>query len=205
MPKPHDDADEGTHDRILRVAAEIFARKGYHGTGVAEIGDAAGIKRGALYYHIGSKEELLYDLSKQHIDEALARGRAVVERELDPVGKLRALAIEHVQTLAARRAEVTVVTREWHALTGERSRKFRKLRNEYENLFQGVLEEGVEQGVFRSADKVTLFGIMGVLNWTYVWFDGEHGELTAEVVAERLTEMIVYGELLREEPAIARS
>jgi TetR/AcrR family transcriptional regulator, cholesterol catabolism regulator len=196
MPRRQDLSGETTQDRILRVAAEVFARKGYHGTGVAELGEAAGLKRGALYYHIGSKEDLLYNLSKRHVEEALERGKAVVESDLHPVDKLRALAREHVQTIAARRDEVTVVLREMHALTGKRARQLAKLRDEHQSLFAQVLQEGVDQGVFRSADHVTVLGVLGMFNWTYVWFDPEKGPLSPEQVADKLTDLAVYGELL---------
>lgn len=196
MAKRQDDTGESTSDRILRVAAEVFARKGYHGTGVAELGEAAGLKRGALYYHIGSKEDLLFNLSKRHVEEALERGRVVVDSDLHPVDKLRALAREHVQTIAARRDEVIVVLREQHALTGKRSRQLLKLRDEHQGLFARVLQEGVDQGVFRNADHVTVLGVLGILNWTYVWFDAAKGPLSPEQVADRLTDIVVYGELL---------
>jgi AcrR family transcriptional regulator len=195
MRRQRGDSDESTHERILRVAAEVFARKGYHGTGVAELGEAAGIKRGALYYHIGSKEDLLYDLSKRHVEEALARGQAVVATDLHPVEKLRALAREHVRTIAARRHEVIVVMREMHALTGKRATQLQKLRDDYQDLFAQVLQEGVDQGVFRSADSVTVLGVLGMFNWTYVWLDEERGPLSAEKIADRLTDIVVYGEL----------
>jgi AcrR family transcriptional regulator len=197
MPRQQDPTGESTQERILRVAAEVFARKGYHGTGVAELGDAAGLKRGALYYHIGSKEDLLYNLSKRHVEEALVRGRTVVDSDLHPVDKLRALAREHVQTIAARRDEVTVVMREMHALTGKRARQLTKLRDEYQNLFARVLQEGVDQGVFRNADHVTVLGVLGMFNWTHVWLDMDQGPLTPEEVADRLTDIVVYGELRR--------
>ena len=145
--------EETTGERILRVAAEKFAEKGYHGTGVAELGDAAGIKRGALYYHIGSKEDLLFRLSRRHVEEALARGRAVMADAVGAVAKFRLLVREHLRTLAERRSEVIVVMHEMHALTGERAVQLKDLRSEYEELFATVLREGVEEGVFRSADR----------------------------------------------------
>lgn len=197
MPRQQDPTGESTNERILRVAAEVFARKGYHGTGVAELGEAAGLKRGALYYHIGSKEDLLYNLSKRHVEEALSRGKTVVESDLHPIEKLRALAREHVQTIAARRDEVTVVMREMHALTGKRARQLTKLRDDYQKLFAQVLQEGVEQGVFRNADHVTVLGVLGMFNWTHVWLDVEQGPLSPEEVADRLTDIVVYGELVR--------
>ena len=195
MPTQRRAPRETTHDRILRVAAEVFAEKGYHGAGVAELGERAGIKRGALYYHIGSKEDLLFDLSKRHVEEALERGRAAVESTDDVVEKFRALAREHLRTLAARRPEVIVAEREMHALTGIRARKLKKLRHEYQELFEAVFAEGVEQGVFRTAEPLEVMGILGMLNYTYIWLDPK-GAVPVDEVADRLTDVILGGQLV---------
>jgi AcrR family transcriptional regulator len=195
MPTQRRAPRETTHDRILRVAAEVFAEKGYHGAGVAELGERAGIKRGALYYHIGSKEDLLFDLSKRHVEEALERGRAAVESTDDVVEKFRALAREHLRTLAARRPEVIVAEREMHALTGIRARKLKKLRHEYQELFEAVFAAGVEQGVFRTAEPLEVMGILGMLNYTYIWLDPK-GAVPVDEVADRLTDVILGGQLV---------
>jgi TetR/AcrR family transcriptional regulator, cholesterol catabolism regulator len=190
-------SEESTRDRILRVAAEIFALKGYHGASVADIGDAADIQRGTLYYHIGSKEQLLYDLSKRHVVEAFERCKEVVESDLDPVEKLRQLARAHLEALVARRAEVTVVMREMHVLTGKRAGQLRKLRAAHQDLFRQVLDEGVATGVFRAADSVTVLGLLGMYNWTYVWFDPVHGSMNIEKIADQLTDIFINGLLNR--------
>ena len=183
---------ESTPDRILRVAAEKFAQKGYHATGVAELGDAAGIKRGALYYHIGSKEDLLYQLSRRHVEEALTRGQAVVADADGAVEKFRLLVREHLRTLAARRDEVIVVMHEMYALTGDRAKEFNKLRSQYEQLFASVLREGVREGVFRSAERIEVLGVLSLLNYTYVWLD-PNGPISVDEIAERLTNLILFG------------
>ena len=48
-----------TRERLLRAAADVFARRGYDGTRVADIAVAADVSSGALYAHFGSKAELL--------------------------------------------------------------------------------------------------------------------------------------------------
>lgn len=184
--------EETTGDRILRVAAEKFAEKGYHGTGVAELGDAAGIKRGALYYHIGSKEDLLFRLSRRHVEEALVGGRAAIADAVGAVEKFRLLVREHLRTLAERRSEVIVVMHEMHALTGERAVQLKQLRSEYEELFATVLREGVEEGVFRSADRIEVFGVLSMLNYTYVWLD-PNGPFSVPEIADRLADLILHG------------
>jgi AcrR family transcriptional regulator len=186
---------EPTRDRILRIAAEVFATKGYHGTGVAELGEATGLQRGALYYHIKSKEDLLFDLSKRHVEEALERGRPVVESDLPPVEKFRELAREHLDVITSRQAEVTVVLREMHSLNGDRAKKLKKLRADYEALFAAVLREGAEAGVFPEPDVLTTHAILGMYNSAHAWFSPRSG-LTARQLADRLSDVVLEGLLI---------
>jgi AcrR family transcriptional regulator len=48
-----------TSSRILTKAMKIFLEKGYHGTSIDDITQAAGVTKGALYWHFKSKEDLL--------------------------------------------------------------------------------------------------------------------------------------------------
>ena len=80
---------------MLRVAAQLFAEKGYHGTGVAEIGEMAGLQRGALYYHIGSKEDLLLVLLRRHVEESLeGEERIAGEKLAADLGPRKAVLLE---------------------------------------------------------------------------------------------------------------
>lgn len=49
----------GTKTRILAIAAELFAKQGYTGTSIADIAQRLGMTPAALYYHFGSKMEVL--------------------------------------------------------------------------------------------------------------------------------------------------
>ncbi|WP_169988887.1 MULTISPECIES: TetR/AcrR family transcriptional regulator [unclassified Microbispora] len=61
-----------TRERLLRAAADVFARRGYEGTRVADIAAAAGVSNGALYAHFGSKAELLVAALRTHGPRLLA-------------------------------------------------------------------------------------------------------------------------------------
>ncbi|MER6174269.1 helix-turn-helix domain-containing protein [Streptosporangium sp. NPDC001681] len=61
-----------TRERLLDAAAEVFARRGYDGTRVADIAAAAGVSNGALYTHFGSKAELLVTALRAHGPQLLA-------------------------------------------------------------------------------------------------------------------------------------
>ena len=44
-------------DLILSKGAQVMTRRGYHGTGVQEIVQAAGIPKGSFYHYFASKED----------------------------------------------------------------------------------------------------------------------------------------------------
>ena len=48
-----------TEERILNQSMRIFLKRGYHGTSIDDITQAAGLTKGALYWHFHSKEDLL--------------------------------------------------------------------------------------------------------------------------------------------------
>jgi AcrR family transcriptional regulator len=67
-PDPGDDAEEGatarasrkeaTQARILRASMELFARRGFEATSITAIAAHAGVSRGAVFWHFGSKAAL---------------------------------------------------------------------------------------------------------------------------------------------------
>jgi AcrR family transcriptional regulator/ferredoxin len=61
-----------TRERLLSAAAEVFARRGYDGTRVADIAAAAGVSNGAMYAHFTSKAELLVAALRRHGRRLLA-------------------------------------------------------------------------------------------------------------------------------------
>jgi AcrR family transcriptional regulator len=182
-----------THrERILQVAAELFATNGYHGTGVAELGDAVGIGRGALYHHIGSKEQLLYDICSRHVEELIVHGERLAPLGLAPEEKLRALARIQVRAIVDRLPEVTVFFREMHALTGERRERLIAIRRHFEDIWRQIIEQGAADGVFRSADWLTVKGVLNLYNYSYVWIDPQ-GSSSAEQIADGLSEIALHG------------
>lgn len=65
MPRPTTD----TREAARRVAAELFATRGYEQTSLSEIAGRLGISKAALYYHFKSKSDLLRSLVEPFLDE----------------------------------------------------------------------------------------------------------------------------------------
>ena len=56
---------EGTRERILDAALNIFSRKGYHDTRLDEIVDESETSKGSIYFHFPNKERLFFALVDQ--------------------------------------------------------------------------------------------------------------------------------------------
>lgn len=85
-------SDEGSTRRrqILDIAAQLFARKGYRGTSMRDIGEQAGVLGGSLYHHIKSKDALFVELHNAALDGAAHRIEEAICGQCDPWAKLEA-------------------------------------------------------------------------------------------------------------------
>jgi len=161
--------DTKQSERIRQVAACLFAEKGYNGVGVAEIGEATGLGRGALYHHIASKEELLFDISSKYIAELIEAGWKISASIPDPIERIRALSRHLMGVIATHLSEITVCFREVHALTGERHKIVSKLHADYEGIWRDAISAGVVRGDFRSVDRIAIKGLLGMYFYSFLW------------------------------------
>ena len=186
------DKYDANRDRVLQVAAELFAKSGYHGTGVAEIGEAAGLGRGALYHYIGSKEAILYEISSRQLAQMNTVADELALSEADPEKRLRGLARALMRNIAEHRAEWTVFFREYHALTDERRDRIIAERERYESHWRNALEQGIRDGQFRALPRLMVKGLLGMFNYSYLWITPAGAE-TPEEIADEFLDAVVTG------------
>ena len=183
---------ELNRERVVAVAADLFARHGYHGTGIAELAKAVGLGRGALYHYIGSKEALLYAISRTQVDRMNAQAEAVLRAGLPPEELLREMARGLLRNIADHRSEWAVFFRDYSALSGERRDHVIAARERYEGYWRQALDRGVEAGVLRPTPALLVKGILGMLNYTYLWFEPD-GALTPEELADEYVDTLLRG------------
>ncbi|GAD86438.1 TetR/AcrR family transcriptional regulator [Nocardia asteroides NBRC 15531] len=187
--------DRGAADtaaRIRAAALELFAERGFHATGVAEIGARADVQRGALYYHIGSKEELLWEILGEYTRLLLADAERIVGAGADPVATLRLLVRSHVELIVTHRRAVAVHLRDADALTGARAAELQQLRDRLQQLWQEVIDAGYAAGRLRTADHIVTNGLLGMLNSLGFWYR-ERGAHSPAEIADILTDTVLSG------------
>ena len=77
---------EGTKERILRIALELFAQNGYLGTSMNDIAGRLGFTKAALYKHYTSKQEILDRIVERMNEMDYARAEVYEMPETEPDG-----------------------------------------------------------------------------------------------------------------------
>lgn len=183
-----DRKDDGSQRaRIVREAARLFAERGYHAVGMTELQNAVQLGRGALYHHIRSKDDLLYDIAREYITDLNEFADAAAD-EIDPRERVRILGRHLISMIASHQAELTVCFREVQSLTDVRRAEVMALHTRYERVWKNAFIAGAEQGLFRPYDPVVLKGVLGMYFYSYLWIRPD-GALSVELISERFNEM----------------
>jgi TetR/AcrR family transcriptional regulator, cholesterol catabolism regulator len=178
---------------IIDTSAPVFARRGYHATGIMELCAANDLGKGALYHYIGSKEELLAAIHDRVMDEVMLGAARVAEAGGSPSQQLAMLGDELLDVIHRYPDHVWVFLHEFPALTGDRAAQFRERRREYERRVEAVLRAGVDSGEFRDVDPwLTALAWLGMHNYTYLWLK-PGGTLTARDVAKPFADIFIGG------------
>ena len=180
-----------TQKTIELVASELFARKGFGATSLDHIAEALGATKGALYYHVRNKEEILRLIYLTVLTASEEPLRRIVEADLPPLEKLRR-AVEHQTAIAADRSPaMTVFYREQHYLTGPFAREIILRKKAYERYFEKIIEEGQASGVFQPSidPKIATYGLLGMCNWLSQWYRPE-GQYSPQQVAAMFVHMV---------------
>jgi AcrR family transcriptional regulator len=184
---------EARRAAIIDTSARVFARNGYHATGITELCLANDLGKGALYHYIGSKEELLAAIHDRVMDEVMLGADRVAQAGGWPPAQLAMLGDELLDVIHRYPDHVWVFLHEFPALTGARAAQFRERRARYEQRVEAVLQAGVDSGDFRDLDPwLTARAWLGMHNYTYLWLKAG-GRLTARDVAKPFAEIFMRG------------
>ena len=157
-------------DELTRTAARLFAEKGYHGTSIGDLADAMGVQKGSLYAHIDSKQDLLYEATREGA-QAFHAALDAVPDDVPATDRIRLALRGHLRVVAEQLDVATVFTREWRYLEGERALEFLSERRRYEERIRQLFREGRETGDLRTDldDGAAALLVLSAANWAYTW------------------------------------
>jgi AcrR family transcriptional regulator len=183
-----------TQEDVLREAAELFCRNGYHKTRMQDIAARFGVTHAALYYHFKSKRQILEQINVAAVSSTLQSARAVAALDIPAADRLRRLLYDHVLWVAQNAAQAAAVFDFDGDLSQETLAKVRRMRREFTRIVTSIYEEGVASGVLAPADaRLASAILLGAGNWVYRWYDGSRGPLTPEALATSCVELLEKG------------
>lgn len=177
---------------IIKSAAHVFGRKGFHATTLEEIAADLKVTKASLYYYFSTKEELLFEVHLLSMEDVLGRIERVRALHASPVDQLQAAISEHLRVLAGDYEGAFLLQQEYDLPDAYRQQIVR-LRDRYEQTLLDIVQDGVRQRLFRVKDaRVTVRMMLGSINWFLRWYRAG-GRLTVEEIAEAYVDSIFYG------------
>ena len=178
--KTPEELDDGNRRReLLRSAARLFRRKGFHATSTRDIAAAAGMQSGSPFYHFESKGALLFAVMEEGMRSAIARqARAVGQagERANPAQRLRVLVRNHFDVLLGPGSDfIPVMLYEARSLSPRERRAITDLQSDYEAVWTPVLEALHASGKLKGDVKLARLLIFGALNWSAQWYDRRKG------------------------------
>ena len=157
---------EARREQILREAAVLFARRGFHGVSMHDVGAACGISGPALYRHFPSKDALLAAMLVGISGSLLEEGRARSETAQDDPGTtLRSLIGWHIDFALEHQALIVVQDRDWDALPEDAREEVRRLQTSYVALWTDAVVR-VHPDLEPRAAEAAVHAVFGMLNST---------------------------------------
>jgi TetR/AcrR family transcriptional regulator len=165
-PKKHIDVSDQIKAHLLKNAANIFNIKGYEGTTVREIVDAAGVSKPVLYYYFGNKEGIFLELFRVPFEQL----KVLINNSEVGHGKVSEKLLHLIDQIFVLFCENIVVARLMHSMwygpaKGAPFFDFDTYHISIIHALQKMVKKGVEHGEW-CADNIddVVWAILGSLS-----------------------------------------
>jgi AcrR family transcriptional regulator len=187
-----------TMEAIRKAGLHLIFEHGYEAMSLRQLAAEVGIQSGSLYNHIATKQELLFSLVQDHLNELLRQLALALKGKDGPVEQLRAFVAFHVLYHVTKKREVFIANSELRSLDPKNYAAIVTLRGAYEQRLAEILADGVEQGAFEIADvQVATFAILALLTGVCTWYR-PGGRLTREAIVAAHEKLVLSGVVVKD-------
>ena len=188
--------------KMLDKARRLFWKKGYNSTSMRDIAQAYGCKPANIYNFFSNKEEILYEVLLEEMEQILNPIKYLEEDDdTSPIEQLRLIIASHLKiTLSFRRSAKLLFDIALDNLSTAKRKKIVDLRDTYDRIIRRVIRRGKDIGCFSGVDeKMAGLMIASMITRTRIWFHPKKGVSVAEL-ADFIFEFALNG-LRVEKPA----
>jgi len=204
MPRVRADDYDDKKSRILDAAAKLFAKQGYTGSRMDEIGSACGVSKSMLYHYFKKKEDVLADILQEHVSLLIESIGAHVRGGLkgNEFEYFRRFTEIYLNPSVTSRASHVVAMHDVRYLTPKQRKKQVKLERQLLGLIEAILQE-MKPGQSRTDYRISAFLLVGMLNWVELWYD-ESGQLSPAKFYEKIARLFLTG-FLAPDPGVVNT
>ena len=178
---------------IHRTIARLFARKGYHATSMRAIAQELDMQPASLYHYFSGKEEMLFVLMNESMDEALEKLKAVCETDSTLERKLKEMLGFYARFFAGEQERETLLVNEIDSLGEEYRKILIEKERRYVHLIRSIFEELAEAGLSKEIDStIATFAFFGMVHYTIRWYNKE-GSVDVSTLADNFVEIFTRG------------
>ena len=143
-----------THEKILAAALDLFVSRGFEGTTVDAIAEAAGVTKGAIYFHFETKDDVLLALLDQ-VERNFVDPMDRRVRRAGPSGREKFVAFAHQQSeLGIGRTKLAILAIKTSSDFAEADARFatriRQIYRRFYDIVEDIIALGKAQGEFRA-------------------------------------------------------
>jgi TetR/AcrR family transcriptional regulator len=155
---------------ILKAAARLFASHGFDRASMSEIALACGVSKALLYHYYASKDQLLFDIIRAHLDDLVAAIEAV-PAAMPPRERLAAMISALLEEYRHADEEHQIQISDMKRLPPEMKAELVERERVLVRQFSGALA-ALEPRLAGRRDLLTplTMNLFGMMNWKFMWF-----------------------------------
>lgn len=183
--------DLSRDEEILKIAVGVVWRKGFAGTKLSDIAEAAGIVKGSLYHYFDSKEEI-YERLVRNV-RVLFEMDAAQDSQGTGLERMEVFLREQLAVILAHPMEIALLTRDLVRMRGPTGDWAREGPKKQYALLRKLLLQGQKEGSVRVTDPdMAASMILGVLAHVPNWYRPAEQTDTAALIDE-IVEFVLVG------------
>lgn len=191
--KPSSRAKVRHEQRRLSLVEAVEAEldeTGLEGATLERVGQRVGLSKGALYYYIDSRDDLLTLVLEDVLQQQRDMGERVAGESATPLARLRAFAHGHVSVIVNRPAGRMIVG---HLELLASHQKSTRLLQQQDLYVRGIIKQAVDSHELKQITPVIASAVLfGALNTVPRTFD-PNGRLSLEEVVDAVLDMLLTG------------
>lgn len=180
-------------EEVIREAAALFDRRGYHLASMEDIAEAVGVRKPTLYHYFNSKDEILFWIHEEFIDQLIERQERRATQSLPAEQLVLEVMSDILELMETHRGHVRVFFEHHRELPAAEHAAIAAKRATYEAAVAAAIQRGIEDGRFRPVDvKLATLALFGMCNWAYQWYRSE-GPLRSREIAYAFWDVFING------------